>query len=268
MAFDPQRFNLYGYARNNPLKFVDPDGERIHLFGDTGWLRTNVLYEMAGGEARFNRYFEVVGDEVRLRPDVNISEANAGVRELAGFVGLDENLIYFAGTDGGVAASLFADSDQERLADEFNGTTPGRGDRGGYVIGTRDRGQGAPQPGLTLEDGTTAFAIIAYNTNAVQFQSGSNPYGIANGAESRGEGGGIVELGEQWLGRRQRIDPVRFFIHESAEKLAFAEQARSGRPLNYNEAHQYAMRREGVVRRALQLTGGFAGGAVDSRVPR
>ena len=26
---DPQRFNLYGYARNNPLKFIDPNGDDI-----------------------------------------------------------------------------------------------------------------------------------------------------------------------------------------------------------------------------------------------
>ncbi len=29
---DPQRWNLYGYARDNPLLFVDPDGREIILF--------------------------------------------------------------------------------------------------------------------------------------------------------------------------------------------------------------------------------------------
>jgi len=32
---DPQRFNLYTYARNNPLKFVDPNGEDIWFANDT-----------------------------------------------------------------------------------------------------------------------------------------------------------------------------------------------------------------------------------------
>ncbi|MGH9933458.1 MAG: RHS repeat-associated core domain-containing protein, partial [Pyrinomonadaceae bacterium] len=34
MTTDPQRFNLYEYARNNPLKFIDPEGEAIELTGD------------------------------------------------------------------------------------------------------------------------------------------------------------------------------------------------------------------------------------------
>ena len=34
MTVDPQRFNLYAYARNNPLKFTDPEGEAIGLSSD------------------------------------------------------------------------------------------------------------------------------------------------------------------------------------------------------------------------------------------
>jgi RHS repeat-associated protein len=35
MLRDPQRFNLYGYVRNNPLSATDPTGETIQLTGDT-----------------------------------------------------------------------------------------------------------------------------------------------------------------------------------------------------------------------------------------
>ena len=34
MLTDPQRFNLYSYARNNPLRFMDPSGEKIELSTD------------------------------------------------------------------------------------------------------------------------------------------------------------------------------------------------------------------------------------------
>jgi RHS repeat-associated protein len=34
MPADPQRFNLYAYVRNNPLKYIDPKGEAIELIGD------------------------------------------------------------------------------------------------------------------------------------------------------------------------------------------------------------------------------------------
>ena len=33
---DPQRWNRYAYARNNPLKYVDPDGRVIHIAGGAG----------------------------------------------------------------------------------------------------------------------------------------------------------------------------------------------------------------------------------------
>jgi RHS repeat-associated protein len=32
--FDPQQFNLYGYVRNNPLRFIDPTGEKLTISGD------------------------------------------------------------------------------------------------------------------------------------------------------------------------------------------------------------------------------------------
>jgi len=41
---DPQRWNRYAYARNNPLKYVDPDGRDVSIalsFTGTGWTAQN-----------------------------------------------------------------------------------------------------------------------------------------------------------------------------------------------------------------------------------
>ncbi len=33
--FDPQQMNSYSYGRNNPLKYIDPEGEKVELVGRT-----------------------------------------------------------------------------------------------------------------------------------------------------------------------------------------------------------------------------------------
>lgn len=43
---DPQRWNRYAYARNNPLRYVDPDGQ---VPVDTIWDVGNVLYDVYTG---------------------------------------------------------------------------------------------------------------------------------------------------------------------------------------------------------------------------
>jgi RHS repeat-associated protein len=46
---DPQSWNLYSYARNNPLKFVDPTGEAIQLTGTTEEDREKELAAIRAG---------------------------------------------------------------------------------------------------------------------------------------------------------------------------------------------------------------------------
>ena len=43
MLTDPQRFNLYSYVRNNPLRYFDPRGEEIELTGSTDEERKRQL---------------------------------------------------------------------------------------------------------------------------------------------------------------------------------------------------------------------------------
>jgi len=54
---DPQRLILYGYARNNPLSYVDDDGKDIHI----------VVTNSVVGESRVNRYTKA---EMRANPEL------------------------------------------------------------------------------------------------------------------------------------------------------------------------------------------------------
>lgn len=43
---DPQSWNLYAYVRNNPLRYVDPSGEKVYVGGVTGADRDELLKRM------------------------------------------------------------------------------------------------------------------------------------------------------------------------------------------------------------------------------
>jgi RHS repeat-associated protein len=63
---DPQRFNLYVYGRNNPLRFIDLDGRDVYLANDTEEYRRKTLYaltkNLTTGEQRLQ---EEQGGQVR-----------------------------------------------------------------------------------------------------------------------------------------------------------------------------------------------------------
>jgi len=279
MAVDPQRVNLYAYTRNNPLKWVDPNGERVVLHGNQAWLLTNVLYEMVGGREIFDRYFEVVDGEVKLRQGVNAAPVNSGVHFLTQLVESKDVYRYHAGVSGADAAGLFdgynnrdgtvsplTNRQRETHSNKFEGREAGRGDRGGTLVGTSGRWSALhPQD---LANGDAVFAVIAYNTNTEQTQT-SIDYGEARGEEMAALAGAVGTAQAEGLG--QRIRPVSLFIHESSENLIFARIRNRGQALDgdqYKPAHSQALRREYTIRRSVGITGGFAGGGVTTRVPR
>jgi RHS repeat-associated protein len=263
MAIDPQLFNLYTYTRNNPFKFVDPSGEKVTLTGDQGWLRTNVLYEMAGGQENFERYFEVKDGQVTARSGVDSSSANAGVQELLGLVNASENYVYFAGTDGGAVADLFQGTrdGKGRLTDagkliSNRFTCDGRLSGCGTQGGTTGR-PNTDQP-ANLANGDAVFAVIALNTKITMTEidtdyRGLNPVpGDVKAAQEAGVG--------------QVVRPVSFFIHESTENQMFAKQG-AGK-MDYAAAHAHANVREAAIGKALNISGGFAGAFLNTEMPK
>ena len=264
MMIDPQRFNLYGYTRNNPLKWIDPNGERLYLRGDLEWLRSNILYEMAGGQEEFEKYFEIRDGQVILREGVDVSKANAGIQELAGLVTATENYLYFAGTDGGAAANLFEGTRDKKgnLTDKGKSISTRFKCGGNYISGCGTQIGTSGRPNSTepakLANGDPVFAVIAFNVNVVVTQTNTD-YGTLNPVPEdvkTAQEGGVGKV----------VRPVSFFIHESTENRKFAEQG-AGK-MDYGTAHAYAIQRETAIRKALNLSGGFAGAYLDTRITK
>lgn len=253
MLLDPQQLNLYQYARNNPLLFVDPLGEALFVTGDKGWLIRNVLFGMAGGTDAFNQFFHVDGDgQVLLNDGVDTSGMNSGQRLIFDMVKSKDIYVYFAGTDGKAAASMFDGTLNKKgglnahgkdLASIF--VCGGLHVSGcGTIVGTH--GRPATLSPARMADGKEVFAVIAYNEHLQQTQVGT---GAA----------GPLSVG----GLGQTVQPASLYIHESAENLAFARQGN----WDYDAAHGDAIRREAEIRRDLGISGGFAGGEIRSTIP-
>jgi RHS repeat-associated protein len=61
---DPQRINLYAYARNNPVLFVDPTGEFVTIIGNGSRVFLNMLERAVGVTLELDKmgYVRVVGE--------------------------------------------------------------------------------------------------------------------------------------------------------------------------------------------------------------
>jgi RHS repeat-associated protein len=256
MLIDPQRFNLYGYARDNPLRWIDPSGERLMLQGNVGWLLSNVLYTMAGGQAEFEKYFHLDHGEVVLNAGVNPLELNSGARLIYDMVSSPLIFEYFAGTNGEDAARLFKGTTKSN--DKLNQSGKDLRDRFtchlggcGTLVGTTGRPL-ANQP-ADLATGDSVFMVIAYNEQTVTTQTGTgnvDPNSPVGQASAAGVGKTVL--------------PVSTFIHESAENYAWAKLVPSW---SYAAAHGLAQIREADIRRDLNISGGFAGGFLNVTVP-
>jgi RHS repeat-associated protein len=253
MLADPQRFNLYTYARNNPLKYVDPSGERIVLGGDIQWILETILYPMAGGKDKFDATFHIEGNQVVLNQGVDPTLLTDGLALINSLVSSPDNYLYYASTNGDQASRLFQNTTNSRgklngngkdLRDKF--TCGGSYVAGcGMLVGTSGR-EGAEQP-ANLANGDPVFAVIAFNERAQIVQTG---YGHIS-KDDYDQTAHILAT----AGMNQPVAPVRFFIHESAENITFRAQG----SFDYLNAHLSAIIWEAHIAYNLNMTGGFAG---------
>ena len=54
--YDPQMLNRYAYARNNPLKYIDPSGHDIIIVGGAGWSGTDPYEDPSSWEEWIRAY--------------------------------------------------------------------------------------------------------------------------------------------------------------------------------------------------------------------
>ncbi|MCC7308867.1 MAG: hypothetical protein IT173_14985 [Acidobacteria bacterium] len=266
MIADPQRFNLFVYAKNDPLKFIDPDGETVMVAEGSS---LDEIYRMVGGQKIFDHFFEIQDGLIVTRSGVDISNANQGVQFLNELIGRPEIFLVYLGADANAVARLFEgttnsegnlNSKGQKIAKEFQNN--------GSIVSTNGRRGQANQPG------GAAFMVIAINAETLHLtQTGVNSFNF---------GRGFTEFQEQLSGVGQKVQAVSLLIHELAENLDFARNGTHSQfspPLergssefqrqqyygyrHYRRAHDYAIRREAMIRRDLKLAGGFAGGSLN-----
>jgi RHS repeat-associated protein len=71
---DPQQLNRYSYVRNNPLKYIDPDGEKLFLSGDIDAAKAE-LCKIIGGNCQRIEYDE---KNKTITVDIGGLEGNEG----------------------------------------------------------------------------------------------------------------------------------------------------------------------------------------------
>ncbi|MFN6964862.1 MAG: RHS repeat domain-containing protein, partial [Pyrinomonadaceae bacterium] len=163
MIVDPQRFNLYIYTRNAPLKWVDPLGEKVRVVQGSS---LSELYELVGGQDNFDRYFQVGEDGmVTVKDGVDISKANQGIQFLNQLIGRDQTFLIYLGADADAVAKSFAGTtNPDGSLNEKGKRIRTRFQKNGFFVGT----QGRPNSEQPSNDVFTVLAINPATLNYVQ----------------------------------------------------------------------------------------------------
>jgi RHS repeat-associated protein len=103
---DPQRFNLYTYTRNNPLHFIDPDGEDLILANNTARERARANID-ANLKANERGNIEIRGNKVCIidPSKINLATASPAYKYLAQIIGNDKLTVNYYGLKEGESAT-------------------------------------------------------------------------------------------------------------------------------------------------------------------
>jgi RHS repeat-associated protein len=242
MLADPQRYNLFVYVRNNPFKYIDPDGQILKLAGQKAWLMT-MLQNWAGEFA----------DKLSLSEDGTVSfdvnpdeiKDNEGAKLIYDLVKSSATILFYIGNDEEEAGSFVEERKGEKNSrkdakNDFTGKGMKHG--GGYFLATRGRVTvvGAPPSQPVPNDGI--FAVVAVNIDAEFYEV----KGKADYDSSRSKKKDPADLA---------VPISAMFMHEGAESVEFANMSKGGRTLDgdaYKEAHSAATTREENIRKQVK----------------
>ncbi len=105
--YDPQRINLFVFCRNNPIKYLDPDGQDLVLANNTAMERgrANIDARLRADE-RAN--VKIVGNKVLLkdRNAVNLSTATNAYKGLVSVIENPNIIVNYNGLKPGESAKL------------------------------------------------------------------------------------------------------------------------------------------------------------------
>jgi RHS repeat-associated protein len=173
---DPQRFNLYAYVRNNPLKFIDPKGEDVFLANNTEDGRRKALLNstatLKDSEKRNIGYRKNTDGKYELYvkdpSKVNMDKASSGYKYLTQRVGdhsvqIDYTLV---GKGQSVVAGDGQTYSQKGLAAGAGGVTIGYGDGKVEVIvaegGVPNGVKGLTQSGRDVQIAFPDYLVTAH----------------------------------------------------------------------------------------------------------
>jgi RHS repeat-associated protein len=155
---DPQRLNLYGYGRNNPLAYVDTNGEDIALVNDTEEGRKRALEGLTKGMTSAEAANIGVRQDkngnwetyVKDTDAVSMKDASVAYKGVTGVIN-DHSVTVNVGLVGGGLTATFPGLGRVSSTSDFASTLGGPADRNVNVLVTP--GSYAPGVGVSTPYG-------------------------------------------------------------------------------------------------------------------